>query len=180
MTGSVGIEIVGADAPAMREWRERYRRDMNCQIVHDSWHARGFTSISVLRLDGREVGSGAVAGDPGQPKDTVKEFFVEPAHRGAALGLLGSFIAATGARWIEAQTNDPLLSVLIFDCASELASKTILFADAFISSIPAGDGRFRRLTEAEREGAFPHTTEPVGDWGVEAGEIGRASCRERV
>ncbi len=142
---------------------------MNCQIVHDSWHTRGFTDISTLRLDGRVVGYGAVGGDPGQPKDTIKEFFVDPADRGSALTLLRAFITATGAEWIETQTNDPLLSVLIFDCADDLTSTTILFEDALTSTIPAPDGAVRRLTDAERAAAFPHTLVPVGDWGVEAG-----------
>jgi len=36
----------------IEEVRELYRREMNCQIVHDSWHGRkGWTESLVLRLD---------------------------------------------------------------------------------------------------------------------------------
>lgn len=29
--------------------RDEYRREMACPIVHDSWHARGFTDSYLLR-----------------------------------------------------------------------------------------------------------------------------------
>jgi GNAT superfamily N-acetyltransferase len=166
---SLPIEVASAELQTLLEWRERYRREMNCQIVHDSWHARGFTQLYALSLAGRPVGYGAITGDRPGPMDIVKEFYVEPAHRAAALDLLQAFLAATGARWIEAQTNDPLLSFLLYDSAVELASSTILFADALTTALEAPGALVRRLSTAEREQAFRHSTEPVGDWGIEAG-----------
>ncbi len=163
------IDVVATDLDAVLDWRERYRQEMNCQIVHDSWHARGFTDQYSLGLDGVMVGYGAVAGDPGEPKDTVKEFYLEPPHRGAGPELLRALIAASGAQWIEAQTNDFLLSVLLFDCAVEISSRTVLFADGFATQLEVPGAEVRRLSAAERAAVFRHTTEPVGDWGVVVG-----------
>jgi GNAT superfamily N-acetyltransferase len=154
--------------------REEYRREMACQIVHDSWHARGLTSSYVLRAHGRTVGYGSVGGAPRDARDTVKEFFVVPACRGDALPLFRQLVAASGARAVEAQTNDALLLLMLYDCAAEVTSETILFADGLATTLaaPSSGVALRRLTEADRERAFPHTVEPVGEWGLEAsGEL---------
>ncbi len=68
--------------------REEYRREMACQIVHDSWHSRGFTTSYLLRVNGDVAGYASVGGAPCNPKDTVKEFFVLPAARGFSLPLV--------------------------------------------------------------------------------------------
>src|SRR5260370_32692005 len=120
-------EVVGVELPAILAMRDEYRREMDCQIVHDSWHARGFTSSYLLRVDGEVVGYGSVGGSPGDPKDTLKEVFVRPDARRAALPLFRQLVKTSGARQVAAQTNDLLLSPMLYDCAVGLASHPILF-----------------------------------------------------
>ena len=60
-------EVVGVELEAILTMRAEYRREMDCQIVHDSWHARGFTNSYLLRVDGEIVGYGSVGGEPGEP-----------------------------------------------------------------------------------------------------------------
>ena len=147
--------------------REQYRREMGCQIVHDSWHARGFTDSYLLGVRGRTVGYAAVGGPPREARDIVKEFFVLPPDRGDALPLFRELVAASGARRVESQTNDTLLLLMLYDCAVELTSDTILFADGATTSLAAPGATVRRLTEADHAGVFEHTREPVGEWGLE-------------
>jgi RimJ/RimL family protein N-acetyltransferase len=152
---------------AILPMREEYRQAMACQIVHDSWHARGFTDSFLLLLGEAPVGYGAVGGAPGDPRHTVKEFFVRPAHRAEATGLFDALLAESRARRIEAQTNDVLLTLMLYDRAVAVTSPTILFADAVTTRHPAPDGAgFRRLEEADRTHVFEHTREPVGPWGL--------------
>src|SRR5471032_1251958 len=165
-------DVAPADLDAILRLRDEYRREMDCQIVHDSWHARGFTSSYLLRIDGEIVGYGSVGGVPPEARDIVKEFFVRPDARRAALPLFRQLLAASGARRIEAQTNDLLLSLMLHDCAVDLTSDTILFADAATTVYPPPDAALRRIVEAERAQVFPHAVEPVGDWGLErTGEV---------
>lgn len=148
--------------------REEYRREMDCQIVHDSWHARGFTTSYLCWIDGEVVGYGAVGGPPREAKDIVKEFFVRREARRHALPVFRQLLAVSGARTIEAQTNDVLLALMLFDCAVDWRSDTILFADAVAPAIPPPAGAtLRPVTDAERATMFRHTLEPVGDWGLE-------------
>jgi GNAT superfamily N-acetyltransferase len=166
-------DVTAVPLDAILDLRDAYRREMNCQIVHDSWHARGFTNSYLLRVDGQIVGYGAVGAPPGEPKDIVKELFVRPEFRGAALPLLRQLIAGSGAQRIDAQTNDVLLSLMLFDCARDLTSETILFADAVKTMLPCPPGvTLRPVTDADGAGVFTHTAEPVGDWGLECdGEL---------
>ena len=163
------IEAVEAPLDAILEMRDEYRREMNCQIVHDSWHARGFTTTWLLHMDGRTVGYGSVGGAPRETKDTLKEFFVLPAFRGDARRLFRELVAASGARTVESQTNDPLLLLMTYDHAVAITSETILFADGFTTrfDLPAPRATLRRLSDADQEHVFEHTVEPVGEWGVE-------------
>lgn len=161
------LQVTSTSVEIILPLRDEYRAEMGCQIVHDSWHARGFTDSYLLTLDGDVVGYGAVGGSPGEPKDTVKEFFVRPRHRAFALPLFRRLLAESGARTIEAQSNDVLLSLMLWDCALEVMSETILFADAATTCHPAPDGTLRPLTDADRARVFAHTVVPVGSWGIE-------------
>ena len=163
------IEVTPVALDAILGMRGAYRQEMACQIVHDSWHARGFTSSYLLHARGQVAGYGSVGGAPREAKDVVKEFYVLPAFRGDALPLFRELIAVGGARAVEAQTNDALLLLMLYDCASETSTETILFADGETTTLDSPPRAvFRRLTDADRARVFPHTREPVGEWGLEA------------
>ena len=55
--------------------RDLHRKEMDCQIVLDSWHGRGWTDSYLLRLDGRIVSYGLVGGVRDEPRETVTEFY---------------------------------------------------------------------------------------------------------
>lgn len=154
--------------------REEYRREMNAQIVHDSWHRRGLTNSYLCHLDDEIVGYGAVGGVPPDPKEIVKEFFIRPAHRRFALPFFRELIAVSGARQIAAQTNDQLLTLMLLDCGTEWSSDAILFADAITTTLPVpADVTLRPVARDEHDRVFVHTAEPVGEWGLQcdSGEI---------
>src|SRR5690348_2124922 len=96
-------------------FRTRQRLEMNCQIVHDSIHAReGWTRSYLLVSNGSPVGFGSIAiAGPWKGKPTVFEFYVLPEHRHRGFDLFEAFLTASGARFFEAQSNDTLLTVLV-------------------------------------------------------------------
>ena len=163
----LSVDVTPVPLDAIVSMREQYRREMKCQIVHDSWHSRGFTSSYLLRVDGEIVGYGSVGGAPRKAKNTLKEFFVLPPFRGIALPLFRQLVATSGARAIEAQTNDTLLLLMLYDCAVRLSSETILCADGVTTTLAAPGATLRRITDVDRETVFRHTLEPVGEWGLE-------------
>ena len=154
------------DPPEISSLRDLYRQEMNCQIIHDSWHARGWTNCFLFEVDGRVAGYGQVGGIKSNPRDIVTEFYVLPGARARALALFRLLIAESAARTVEAQTNDRLLTLMLYDCAVDIRSETILFADALATTLSPPGAAFR---PARGEQVFPHAHEPEGEWVIEVG-----------
>ena len=124
---STSVTISQVPLESILSLRELYRQEMNCQIVHDSLHARFFLDSYLIRASGQVAGYGSVMSGDMATADLIKEFYVLPAYRAAALAIFRQFAAVSRARLIEAQTNDVLLSLMLFDCAVDITSETILF-----------------------------------------------------
>ena len=135
-------------APDVLPFRERYREEMNCQIVHDSIHRRaGWTLTYLLESAGVAVGFGSVAlGGPWKDKPTLFEFYVLPEHRTRAFDLCEALRAAADARFMEIQSNDTLLAVMLHAYASDIVSEKIVFRDKLETALPANGATLRRVT----------------------------------
>jgi GNAT superfamily N-acetyltransferase len=147
---------------AIEAFRNAYRRELNCQIVHDSHHERGFLRSHFIYADGVIAGYGSI-----NAAETIKEFYVLPEWRAHSVGLFQALLAQTHATAIESQSNDPLLMPMIEACATDLTSDTILFADEATTALTAPRATLRKLRWYERRFVFRHTIEPVGNWAIE-------------
>ena len=163
------LDVSLAEPDAVALLRDLHRREMNCQIVLDSWLGRRWVDPYLLRLDGRVVGYALVGGVRADPKDTVVEFFVLRNHRGAALPLFRQLVSVSRPRGIEVQTNDILLTLMLYDCATDIRAEAVLFAEGFTTNLTVPGAVYRPATEAEKGSVLPHSSEPVGDWVIEAG-----------
>lgn len=131
--------------------RTRYRQEMNCQIVHDSIHRRpGWTLTYLLQVDGADAGFGSLAvGGPWKDKPALLEFYVLPEHRTRAFDLFEALLEATAARYIEIQSNEPLLAAMIHTYAREVVSEKIVFHDGQTTALPSGGATLRCTTSDE-------------------------------
>jgi GNAT superfamily N-acetyltransferase len=163
------INVEKASPDTVTPWRELYRQELNCQIIHDSWHGRGWTDSYLMRVQGRVVGYGLVGGVRGAPKDTVTEYYVLPPHRAAALALFRRLVEVSHARLMECQSNDILMTLMLYDCATKIESNVVLFHDAMTTKLAVKDGAFRCATADEKGSVFTHNHEPVGDWVIAVG-----------
>jgi GNAT superfamily N-acetyltransferase len=138
-------------AGAVLPMRVRHRREMNCQIVHDSIHRRpGWTSTFELQLDDTTVGFGSLAiGGPWADKPTIFEFYVLPAHRSSAFRLFEAFLDVTGARLMEIQSNDGLLAVMLHTYARDVSSEKIVFHDGGTTRLPSNGAILQQVTTDE-------------------------------
>ena len=150
------IEVAEVPLEEILPLRELYRQEMNCQIVHDSLPGRGFGRLFLLRTEGRVAGYGFVMGYRGEPKDLIREFYLLPRYRGSALPMFHRLIATSQARRIEAQTNDVLLTLMLYDFATEITSDTVVFHDALTTGFILSGATFREVTDADKEGIFEH------------------------
>lgn len=141
-----------ASADAALPFRTRYRREMNCQLVHDSIHERaGWSQTYLLSIDEQAVGWGLVAvAGPWKDKPTILEFYMVPEHGNRLFDLFEAFLAASGARRMEIQSNDPLLATLLHAYARDIWSEKIVFRDGLATQLPA-NGAVLHCTTPEAE-----------------------------
>ncbi len=156
------IDVSLAPVEEILTLRDLHRQEMNCQIIHDSWHARRWTDTYLLQLDGRVVGYGSVGAVRGKRKDLIMEFYVLPIHRGSALPLFRKLIEASKPKRVEAQTNDILLTLMLYDCARRIRSESVLFHDGFTTTHSLPDAVFRPASELDGEWA------EAGEWVIES------------
>jgi GNAT superfamily N-acetyltransferase len=151
------ISAKPVSVPEILQWRDLYRRQMNCQIVHDSLHPReGWTKPYLLEVGGKAAGYGSiVVGGPWKGTRTVFEFYVLPEQQSCVFDLFGSLREASGATAIETQSNDVLITVMLHTFALNIASDSIVFEDKVTTSLTASSAIF--IAERRED----------SEWGVE-------------
>jgi GNAT superfamily N-acetyltransferase len=169
----MNIEVSRVELNDVTPLRELHRQEMRCQIRYDSYAGRGFSDPYLFRVDGRTAGYGLVAirYEPG----SVHEFYPLPDYRAAALPMFRQLLELSQATGIVAQTNDRLLTLMLYDCATNITSDTIMFDDAFTTHLTCLTGIFRKVTEADKAQLFEHKHEPVGDWMIESDGVAVAT-----
>jgi GNAT superfamily N-acetyltransferase len=132
-------------------WRDLYRQEMNCQIIHDSIHSRrGWTLEYLLNAGGVSVGYGSIAvAGPWKDKPTLYEFYVLPHYRSLLFDLFSALLAACGANRIETQSNDPLLTPMLHTFARDVISESILYHDKLTTALAPIGAVFRRAISSD-------------------------------
>ena len=147
---------------------------MNCQIVHDSIHRRsGWTSTYALSLGDMMAGFGSIAiGGPWVGQPTLFEFYVLPEFRGGAFHLFEALLDASGARLITAQSNDPLLPVMLHTYARDIGSGSIVFRDGITTALTSDDAILEQVTADEETRAAIAQRQGGTEWRLRVkGEI---------
>jgi len=144
---------VGEIAP----WRDHYRQEMNCQIVHDSLHSRpAWTQSYLLEIAGAPAGYGAtMIGGPWTGTRTLFEFYVLPKYRSHIFHLFSALRAASEATGMEIQSNDRIITVMLHVFAHDIKTDSVIFEDKLTTH--------HRVPDAE---LVPHDKHEEYDWAL--------------
>jgi GNAT superfamily N-acetyltransferase len=147
------ISVRVCELDEIKALRERYRQEMNCQIIHDSIHARpGWTIEYALDLAGTIMGYGSVAvAGSWTNSHALYEFYVKRDCRQHIFDLFEALLATCGASMIETQTNDPLLTVMLHTFAQSVRAEAILFDDRFETQLMQQGCVFRTTAAGDVE-----------------------------
>ncbi|GAB2801368.1 hypothetical protein GCM10027275_54340 [Rhabdobacter roseus] len=160
------IQAIRSSLEAILPFRALFLQETNVQIRYNACHERGWTDSYTLLLAQEVVGYGSVKGkEQLTDRDTVFEFYLMPAYRHLATAGFAALVQASGATFIECQSNDPLLSPLLYEFAQNVNAEVILFEDHLATHYSPPGVRFRPRREGER--LFAHQTEPIGDYVLE-------------
>lgn len=150
-------------------WRDQYRQEMGCQIIHDSIHYReGWTREYLIREGDVVVGYGSLAiAGPWRDKPTIYEFFVSPRHRNRVFQHFESLLNASGAVMIEVQSNDPLITVMLHLFCTDVETESILFKDQYETSHSPRGARFRAVMAEDQGEIESQKLDSSAKWLVE-------------
>jgi GNAT superfamily N-acetyltransferase len=161
----MNIQAHRAEYQDVEALRELYRQELNCQIIRDSFLSRGLADPYLILVEGRVGGYGAVSNK--YDKGRLTEFYTLPHARSLAAPMFRELLTASQATHIEAQTNNPLMMLMLYDCAKNIIAENILFHDAFATHLACPNGVFRRAAPEDAGAIFPHQYQPSGDWVIE-------------
>ena len=154
-----------SDLAGIRSLRARFLAEMDTQIRYDARHVRGMADSYLLVAGDVPVAYGSVTAMEGSARDTVFECYIEPSWRRSSSELFRELLAGTGATRIECQSNDRLLTALLFEFAHGIEADTILFAAGPPAAHPFPGGVVRALRRDDI--VFAHADEPPGDYVLE-------------
>ena len=159
------------ELPGILPLRGLFLQELNAQVRYDACHSRGWTDSYLLKVDDVPVGYGSIKGrrEPTE-RDAIFELFVAPPFRRLSASLFRALVEASGARFVECQSNDTGLSTLLHEHCRDITSDVVLFADQIVTGHVMPGSIVRRRSDADL--VFPHTVEPVGELVLDlAGDI---------
>jgi GNAT superfamily N-acetyltransferase len=166
MTGTA----VKTDLTSILPLRGLFLQETNFRIRYNACHERGWTDSYLLKIDGLDVGYGAIKGQERNDRDTIFEFYMIPPFRKYAASLFRELLSASDVRYIECQSNDFLLSAMLYEFSRDIRSEVVLFEPHLVTKYEIPNSVVRPARAGEQ--IFEHTVEPLGDFVLEVeGEI---------
>lgn len=160
------LKAIKTDLAQILLLRDLFLQENNFQIRYNACHERGWTDSYVLTCNEEKIGYGSVKGNENiSDRDTIFEFYIIPSFRNIASPAFTELLHSSGAAFIECQSNDLLLTSLLYQYGQNINSSVILFEDNIKGCISIDKIIFRKRDTNDI--VFEHHSEPVGDYVVE-------------
>src|SRR5208282_57980 len=82
-------------------------------------------------------------------KPSIFEFYVLPHLRSRLFDLFSALLAASGAKRIETQSNDSMLTAMLHTFACDVVSESILYHDKLTTALAPAEATFRRAIASD-------------------------------
>jgi GNAT superfamily N-acetyltransferase len=146
------IKIIKTGLDEIRELRVLFLQENNFQFICNKCHDYGWADTYLFMIDGTKVGYGAVWGQSKREnRDAIFEFYLIPSCRKFAELIFPRFHDASGAIYIECQSNDGLLSSMLYQFSENISAEAILFEDSFQSDLQIPGTVFHKKTTEDKE-----------------------------
>ena len=160
------FNAVKSDLPKIIPFRQLFLHENNFQVRYNACHERGWSDSYLLSIDHEIVGYGSVKGKENlADRDAIFEYYVMHSHRKFASHLFSTLIDVSKCSFIECQSNDLLLTALLYEHGQNIYATNILFEDGKETDLAIGGVIFRR--HKEEDIVFEHKSEPGGDFVLE-------------
>jgi RimJ/RimL family protein N-acetyltransferase len=125
-------EVLRAELKDIQHLRILFLQENNFQFVHDKCHLNGWADTYLFKRNGTTVGYAAVWGqEKREDRDAIFEFYIITPYRKFAYTFFSELKNLSGTAFIECQSNDGLLSEILYQFAENINAEAILFKDKF-------------------------------------------------
>jgi GNAT superfamily N-acetyltransferase len=146
------IEIFKTELSKIQQFRVQFLHENKFQFIHNKCHLYGWADTYIFYADETAVGYGSVWGaHERSARDCIFEFYVIRPYRNIASVIYSQFCKTPGIAHLEAQTNDLLLSTLLFEYGKNIEAEAILFEDDFNTGYAVNGAGFRKATDEDRK-----------------------------
>lgn len=141
----MNVTAVQTDLSSILLLRNLFLQENNFQIRYNAIHERGWSDSYMLMYNEEKIGYGTIRGNQQRiDRDTVFEFYIIPSFRNISSLAFSALLHASNASFIEGQSNDLLLTSLLYEYADNIHSEVILFEGHAKSSWSIDKIIFRR------------------------------------
>ena len=160
------LNVTRTDIKDILYLRTLFLQENNFQIRYNACHERGWTDSYLVIHKNEKIGYASIKGNEKiGDRDTIFEFYIIPSFRDLSLEAFRKVLQTSKATFIECQSNDLLLSSLLYQYGENITSNVVLFEDHITSDIKLDTIVFRK--RGETDPVFEHKAEPVGEYVLE-------------
>jgi GNAT superfamily N-acetyltransferase len=126
------FHIIKSDLKTVEPLRSLFLSETKFQFIYNKCHSAGWADVYLFTMNDLPIGYGSVWGkDKRENRDTIFEYYLTGPYRSYASRIFAEFIKSSGAGFIECQSNDILLTRMLFEYARNINAEAILFKDCF-------------------------------------------------
>jgi GNAT superfamily N-acetyltransferase len=126
------LKVIKTELKEIQALRTLFLHENNFQFTYDKCHLYGWADTYLFMIDDVKAGYGSVWGkEKREDRDSIFEFYMTEPHRKFADAFFKGFHTISGATFVECQSNDLLLTTLLFQYTEHIGSEAILFEDSF-------------------------------------------------
>jgi RimJ/RimL family protein N-acetyltransferase len=142
------IKAIKSGLEEIKPFRVVFLQESNFQFIYNKCHDYGWADTYLFFIDDTKVGYGAVWGmNRREDRDAIFEFYIINSYRKFANAIFAKFHAASGATFIECQSNDLLLTAMLYEYAQNINAEAILFEDSFQTNFSIPNTFLQKRTE---------------------------------
>jgi GNAT superfamily N-acetyltransferase len=149
------FDVVKAQETDIESHRRLFLAEAKFQFIYNKCHGAGWVDNYLFKFKERSIGYGSVWGkDKREDRDTICEFFLDQPFRKYAGQIFYQLIKASGASFVECQTNDSLLASMALESTKNINAGAILFETAFETAFTIDGAEFVKSKNPDEWDAY--------------------------
>ncbi len=130
------FEIIKSDEVTVEPLRRLFLSEIKFQFIYNKCHKAGWADVYLFTMNELHIGYGSVWGkDKRENRDTIFEFYISEPFRKYDSRIFADFIKYSGTGFIECQSNDILITSMLFEYAENIKAEAIIFEDSYETNL---------------------------------------------